>query len=431
MICDVVLPQLGMGMSEGSIAQWLVIEGAEVRRDQSIAIIETEKVATELPAPYSGFVHLVAAAGEAKLPVETLIARIADDRADYEQIGASNGGSKALAALPAETALARALKEARPAGRIRASGLAKAVARKNDIDVADLRGSGPSGRIIRKDVDAEIARLEAATKVEPSASCAARKWPSARRAPEMPRGTRAGGEKARLAITGVRKLIAERMVAASTHAAQTFSFFEIDVTGLAAWRKRLLARQDELGGRISLTAIYAKALAVACRRVPICNATVEGDEIVVWENVNIGIAVALPGRNEFDSSLIVPVVRDVGGKGVVEINEDIRQIVGKAREGRLAPDDTSGATITMSSTDGFMSPGTWMVSTPLLNLPQVINFQPGSLVDRPLVVDGAIAIRTVLPAGLVFDHRAMDGAPVAKFIRALCELLQEPESMLL
>lgn len=416
MIHDVILPQLGMGMSEGSIAEWLVAEGAEVARDQPIAVIETEKVATELPAPYAGFVSIVAAAADAKLPVETLIARIADSRAEYDRMRPDGGMDAAAIRSEAVARNPAGIGNAGPAGKIRASGLAKAVARNNGIDLAGLKGSGPSGRIVREDVNREIARLGAAAAavVAPSRSLAG-----------------AGAEKARLPISGVRKVIAERMVAASTVAAQTFSFFEIDVTDITEWRKRLLARQEELGSRISLTAIYAKALAVACRRVPICNATVEGDEIVLWDQVNVGIAVALPGRTEFDSSLIVPVVRDVDRKGIVEINDDIRRIVARAREGRLAPDDTAGATITLSSTDGFALAGTWSVSGPLLNLPQVVNFQPGSMVDKPAVVDGAIAIRTMLPCGLVFDHRAMDGAPAAKFVRALCELLQEPESMLL
>lgn len=420
-------------MSEGSIAEWLVAEGAEVARDQPIAIIETEKVATELPAPYAGVVQILVAASDDKLPVETRIARIADSRAEYDRMRPD--GATDVAAIRGE-AVGRnpvGIGNGEAAGKIRASGLAKAVARKNGIDLAGLKGSGPSGRIVREDVNREIARLSAARPDERATGSASPAAASVAHAAVVvvPRSPAGVGEKARLPISGVRKVIAERMVAASTVAAQTFSFFEIDVTNIAEWRKRLLARQDELGSRISLTAIYAKALAVGCRRVPICNATVEGDEIVLWDQVNVGIAVALPGRTEFDSSLIVPVVRDVDRKGIVEINDDIRRIVAKAREGRLAPDDTAGATITLSSTDGFALAGTWSVSGPLLNLPQVVNFQPGSMVDKPVVADGAIVIRTMLPCGLVFDHRAMDGAPAAKFVRALCELLQEPESMLL
>lgn len=428
MLRNVILPQLGMGMSEGSIAEWLVADGAEVTRDQPIATIETEKVVTELPAPYAGIVQIVAPASDVKLPVDTVIARIADSRKDAEN---------SQATLTESVDSAEKSKPARPAnvvkqGRIRASGLAKELARKNGVQLAGLKGTGPSGRILRRDVDAELARADSARQENASKrdAAAAVDVVSVLQRPAASHQSKPG-VKARLPLTGIRKIIAERMVAASTEAAQTFCFFEIDVTGLAAWHRRLLAQQEALGSRIALTAIYAKALAAACLHVPICNATVEGDEILLWEEVNVGIAVALPGRNKFESSLVVPVVRNVAQKGIVEINEDIRRIVAAARDGSLTPDDMGGATITMSSTNGFAAPGTWMISTPLLSLPQVINFQPGSMMEKPLVVDGAVAIRTVLPASIVFDHRAMDGVPATKLVRKLGEFLNGPESMLL
>ncbi|HME85099.1 MAG TPA: 2-oxo acid dehydrogenase subunit E2, partial [Roseiarcus sp.] len=170
-------------------------------------------------------------------------------------------------------------------------------------------------------------------------------------------------------------------------------------------------------------------VALACKKAPIVNSTLEGDAIFVWDEVNVGIAVALPGSTEFDSSLMVPVVHGVDMLSVGEINECIRQQVKKAREGALKPSDTVGGTITISTTDGF-SPGVWSVSTPLLNLPQAVNFQPGTPVKRPLVIDDEVAIRTVLPCGLTFDHRCLDGEPVGRFVRELCAYLQDPETML-
>lgn len=427
MIRDVVLPQLGMGMSEGAITEWLVEEGSEVVREQPMALIETEKVETELSVPYSGIINIVVQASDEQLPIETVIARIADTRPEYDQMRACEDAQDAVVGSP-QTTTERDQREASSPAKIRASGLAKALAREHGVDLADVTGSGPSGRIVREDVEAIVEQRAAAPTGDVPEAAAVAAVPTT-----SPQGVEIGmgPEKTRLPLTGVRKVIAERMVAASTEAAQTFSFFEIDVTEVAAWRERLLKRESDLGSRISFTAIYAKALSIACGKVPICNATIDGDEIVLWKHVNLGVAIALPGRNDFDSSLIVPVLRDVGNRGILEINEDIREIVAKARNGQLTPDDTTGATITMSSTAGFALEGTWMVASPLLNLPQVVNFGPGSMVEKPVVVDGAITIRTMLPCGLVFDHRAMDGAPAAEFIRILSQLLQEPESMLL
>jgi pyruvate/2-oxoglutarate dehydrogenase complex dihydrolipoamide acyltransferase (E2) component len=219
------------------------------------------------------------------------------------------------------------------------------------------------------------------------------------------------------------------MVKSSTQAAQTFVFFEIDVTDLLRVRAELVERLENSGTKLSLLAFYAKAVALACKRVPIANATLEGNAICLWNEVNIGIAVALPGSTEFDSSLIVPVVHGADSLEVLALNERIQQQVKKAREGMLSPSDVSGGTITISST-ARLTAGTWSVSAPLLNLPQVINFQPGTPLKRPLVVEDEIAIRSVLPCGLTFDHRCLDGEPTGRFIRELCGYLSNPETML-
>jgi len=432
---DMVLPQLGMGMSEGSIEAWLVAEGAAVDRDQPIIAIETEKVVTELPAPIAGFVHQLARVGE-KLPIDSVIAKIATSKEAYEALLA--GGAEATGAsereappasaggdgfgpsgdarspLPPGAVLAPSRNESEPnrqgastpsgPQRILASGLAKALARQHGIDLGQVSGTGPGGRIVESDVLRERDRTR-----EAAAATGMRRL------------------KAKISVAGARRAIAERMVKASTQAAQTFGFFEVDVTNLLRVRELIADRSGERAP--GLLAFYAKAVALACKKAPIVNSTLEGDAIFVWDEVNVGIAVALSGSTEFDSSLMVPVVHGVDMLSVGEINECIRQQVKKAREGALKPSDTVGGTITISTTDGF-SPGVWSVSTPLLNLPQAVNFQPGTPVKRPLVIDDEVAIRTVLPCGLTFDHRCLDGEPVGRFVRELCAYLQDPETML-
>jgi pyruvate/2-oxoglutarate dehydrogenase complex dihydrolipoamide acyltransferase (E2) component len=162
--------------------------------------------------------------------------------------------------------------------------------------------------------------------------------------------------------------------------------------------------------------------------VPIANATVVGEEIVLWQNVNIGVAVAVDGETEWDSGLLVPVVRDVDRKGLVEIDLEIRRLTEAARSGALTSQDTRDGTMTLSSTAGFW-PG-WASSTPLLNLPQVMIVQPGSAVEKPVVADGEIVIRTMMPVAFTADHRALDGAPFGRFYAVLHECLRDPETML-
>ena len=437
MIRDVILPQLAMGMSEGAIVAWDATEGAFVKRDQTLVSIETEKVVTDLPAPFAGFVHFLAKPGD-KFPVESVIAKIADTEDEYRSLLSGGDSPRAVKATPihnsptgdaepivSSQSQAR-LMEALPSlanpppqsapivgktSKIRASGLAKAIARTNGIDLAQLEGSGPGGRIVRRDVELAVNRLGT---------------PTTRQAT----GPGAMRERARVPLTGVRAAIAQKMLAAKTTAAQTYAFFEIDITKLVAARKTILGFQEELATRVSMISFYTRAMALACQHVPICNATLANGEIIVWENINIGIAVALPGRTEYESNLLVPVIRDVQQKGVLQIDKELKDLVKRARTSELSPSDMAGGTITISSTDGFL-PGSWVVSTPMLNLPQVVNFQPGAPIDKPVVVDGQIVIRTMLPCGITYDHRALDGEPLGRLLTKLRDLLSNPELMLL
>ena len=422
-----------MGMSEGTVVEWAVAEGVRVTRDQVLLAIETEKVVTDLPAPCAGFVHILAKPGQT-LAIETIIGKIADTEEEYRALVAGDGGDSAAstgnagsAGTPqiqsvADTpqlkighvAIAESNVQQR-AQRIRASGLAKAIARKNGVDLAKVRGSGPGGRIVRRDVIG-------ATKMAGTLN---------RALPEQLSGASAAlRERARVPVNGMRAAIAQKMLTAKTTTAQTYAFFEANITKLAAARKTILDYEDALLTRVSLISFYARAIAIACKHVPICNATLQDGEITVWENVNVGIAVALPGRTEYESGLIVPVVRNVQSKGLLQIDMEIKELIKKARASELTPMDTADGTITISSTQGFF-PGGWMVSTPLLNLPQVVNFQPGTPIEKPVVVDGQIAIREMLPCGITFDHRAMDGEPIGRFMKKLGELLANPELMLL
>ena len=422
MIRELILPQLAMGMSEGTIVEWMVPEGDLVQRDQPLVSIETEKVVTELPSPYSGYVHHVAKRGDV-LPVEKLIGHIAETEAEYRTLGAGNGilpTSAAPAPVGAKTpGVETAAAPDTRGGRVRASGLAKAIARQTGLDLASIGGSGPGGRIVRRDVEAALAARSSAAVVTtvPAAAGAAKNGLAMR-------------EKARIPLAGMRKVIAERMVAAKQTAAHTYAFFEVDITKLLAARQTLLDRAEALGTKVSLTAFQIRAVALACRQVPICNATVGDDAITVWDNINVGLAVALPGKGDYDSGLVVPVIRNADIKSLLQIDAEIKTQVGRARKGELTAEDMADGTITMSSTGGF-APGVWAVSTPLLNLPQVINFQPGSPIEKPVVVDGQVAVRSMLPCGLSFDHRAMDGAPAGKFVQTLVDLLAYPELMLL
>jgi len=434
MIQEMVMPQLAMGMSDGIILEWLVAEGTRVERDAPVVSIETEKVVTELPAPYEGYLHIIADI-KSTIPVEKPIAMIASTEDEYKQVLAQSkeeGGHPPVAIEEAkELAVsgpdaAEGTPDGKVKGQIRASGRAKKTAREAGIPLEEITGTGPGGRIVESDVqaviDARKSDLSPAVTEEPA------------KAPDN-EPTKATGivrrVKGSIPLTGMRGVIAERMLQAKLTAAQTYTFFEIDVTKLLAARATMLERQEKLGTRVSMIAFYAKALALACQKVPVCNATLEGEEITLWENVDVGMAVAVPGRTEYASGLLVPVIRNVEAKSVLEISREIKDLVTRARSGKLTADEMGNHTVTLSSTAGMSTPGSWSVSAPILNLPAVLAFQPGTPKRSCVVKDEQVVIRDILPCGLTFDHRAMDGEPIGAFGKLLSDLLSNPELMLL
>lgn len=417
MIREMILPQLGMGMSEGTIVEWTAKEGERVEREQTVLAVETEKVVADLPSPYAGFVHILVGKGTT-VPIETLIGQIADTQEEYQRlVGGTPSPAANEARGPAEGVVAVAAPAGFAARRIKVSGLARKLASDHGIDLETVTGTGPAGRIVKRDLASLLAKPVSAPPLPTLTSSPIVVHPSGIR------------EKVRIPISGIRRTIAQRMAQAKNVAPHTHVFFEIDVTKLVAVHETLRVREHEIGARISMTAIYTRALALACQHVPICNAAVIDGEIVLWDEVHVGIGVALPGRNQYDSALMVPVVRNAEAKGLMQLDAEIRTLVAKARDGKLRADDVANSTITISKGNKFDG---WKVGTPLLTLPQVVAFGPGSPVRKPVVRDdGQIVAAYILPCCLTFDHRALDGEPTNRLAKKLADLLGHPELMLL
>lgn len=232
----------------------------------------------------------------------------------------------------------------------------------------------------------------------------------------------------RIPFSGVRAGIARRMLESLQTTAQLSLGWESEIDQLLALRQDFVAREDELGTRVSVNAFLIKAIACAAVRVPMANARVEGDEIVVPREVHVGIATAMPGTNGVDSSLIVPVLRNAHIMGVVEIDKAMKSLVQRARAGELGADELSGSTITLSTTAGLAPPGTR--STPILNLPNTTLIGPSTAEAKPVVRDGEVVIRNMMPISMTFDHRIMDGEPSTRFASVLHECIENPGLML-
>jgi pyruvate dehydrogenase E2 component (dihydrolipoyllysine-residue acetyltransferase) len=414
LVRDFFLPQLSMGMSEGTIVEWLVEEGAYVEKDAQLLNLETEKVLSELPAPFAGFLHIEVPQDQT-VPVNTLLARFADTIEQYQRLRAPQANPQSgaatlppAAASPLGAAPSQTPDQPKRRGKPVASGLARNIAREQGVSLDGVAGSGPGGRILRRDVLAVVNQASEAPVSAPA------------QGPGVERRL-----LKRIPLTGMRGQIAERMVAANTLAASTHLFFEIDVTLLLETRNTLIPRESEFTARVSMTALYVRALTLALESVPICNSTLADNEISVWEDVNVGIAVALPGPHDIDSGLVVPVVRQANRKSLRPLDQEIRDLIARARARKLTAEDLAGATVTLASTAGFFPDG-WMVSAPILNLPQVASFQPGSVLRKPMVHGDQIVARDVLPCALTIDHRALDGEPAARLAKRLAQILSTP-----
>jgi pyruvate dehydrogenase E2 component (dihydrolipoamide acetyltransferase) len=418
---DYVMPKLAMGMNEGTVVEWLVSEGQQVERGAPLMQVETEKVAYDVEAPVAGWFHILVPAGET-VPVESVIGQFAGSAQEYSEIseGAAAAPARAAAAAPALavefndnlTSTGAVMASAASGRRIKASPLARKLARDRGLDLSTVTGTGPEGRIVKRDVLAAeaspTATSVAATLSEPGTLTV----------------------KGTVALKGMRGAIARNTVQSLQTAAQLSHFSEVDATRLLKARRNFVANEDAYGTRVSVNAFMVKAIAVACRAVPIANAAIVGDEVVLYNEVNVGIAVSLPGQSEFDSGLIVPVLRNAERKGLIQIDAELRDLATRAREGRLAPGETEGGTITLSPTSAIGGEGMYSWSTPVLNLPQALMVQPGMIMERAVVHKGKIKKREMMPLSVTFDHRVLDGDPFATFVVALRRCIESPELML-
>jgi pyruvate dehydrogenase E2 component (dihydrolipoamide acetyltransferase) len=410
---DYVMPKLAMGMNEGTVNEWLFKEGDYVEEGAPIATVETEKVSYDVESPHSGYLHILVAVGET-VPVETRIGQFAETA---EECTAFNDDNAAKAPSPAPTIteavpsspLREVATTSASGGRIKASPLAKKMAAGAGIDLAHMSGTGPGGRIVKRDV------LLAQEQGQPAAGALGRSGPLV--------------EKLRIPMKGtVRATIARRLVDSLQTAAQLSSNWESDITSLIKVRRGFVAREEALGTRVSMNAFLIKAMACALKQVPIANASIIGDDIVVYDNINVGIAIALPGETEYDSKLLVPVLKHVDRMGVVQIDKGMKALIEKARNGQLTAEDMSDSTVSFSSTAGLSPPG--MHSTPILNLPNAVLIGPATPKDKPTLHKGKIKVRTLLPISLTFDHRVLDGYPIARLANHIHEHLENPELML-
>jgi len=418
----IVMPKLAMAMKQGKVVEWKVNAGDWVEKGQIVMVIETEKVSYEVESPGPGFLHIMVALDKA-VPVNETVALLAESEDELKELRAAQPAPAmpevkeptavaGATAAPAASSTAAVAAASGKTAKIKISPAARKLAQVQNVDISRITGTGPGGRIKKQDVINFMESEEGVADAAPATEV----WTG-----EVVDGKRV---KATVALRGMRKAIADHMVQSLTVAAQLSSMSEMDMTEMIRLRKSLLQKEEELGVRITYTDLLVYVLVKAVKHVPLVNSSLIEDEIKIWEDINVGLAVALE-VSEYESGLIVPVVKDAGNKSLVEISRSIKDLTARAREGRLALDDVTGGTITISNMGGFATG--WSVSTPILNQPQSIIIQPGGIFDKTCVKDGKIEIRPMMSMSITFDHRVLDGLPIGKFFAKMMELVENPD----
>ena len=403
----IAIPKLGLTMTDCTLAEWLKADGDRVERGEMLFAIETDKITSEIGADGAGFLRRFAEVDSVHV-IGSVVGGLYETKEAALGARLAPGAAGSAEAVPAFAEVAQVGPPLAPmvvndeARRLRVSPLARRVAQGAGIDPAGLKGTGVRDAILRRDVDAEITRRAAAPapRAEPAA-------PAAARAP------------LRRPLAGLRKTIARNMMQSLASTAQMTAFGRVDMAEVVALRKSCVANEKDLGVRVSFTDILLKACAVVLARMPEINASIIGDEIVTWAEVNIGLAVGL------DHGLVVPVIRDADRKSLVEIAHTRIDLAARARSGQLGRDDMAGGTFTLSNFGSYGGD----FETPLLNPPQSAILGIGAITDEVVVREGQIVIRPMMMLSMTFDHRLIDGAMAGAFRNALRAHLENPYAM--
>jgi len=429
----IAIPKLGMQMTEATLVEWKVSEGGRVEKGDVVLTIETEKTEWEVEAAASGLVHILMPA-EITAPVARVVGMIVETDAELEElrkeppgeIYTSEAGATAAQAeerqKPAASVAAGAPVATGERKRVRISPVARKIAEEQMIDITTVTGTGPEGRIVREDIEKAIeAKERGDVPVKAGTATAASEIPPTG---EVYQGKRV---KSTLPLKSMRKVIAEHMHRSLSISAQLTQMGEIDMTELKKLRATLVKQEETIGARITYTDILVLAAAKVLRELPIVNASLIENEIKLWEDINVGVAVAIEGGT--GGGLIVPVVKNADKKSLVEINRELKVMVEQARTGKLMPDDVTGGTFTVTNLGAFG--GGYGFGTPIINQPESAIIGTGPIVDRPVVREGQIVIRPIMTYSFTFDHRVIDGAPATMFMLRLTEVLENPGLLLL
>ena len=443
MATNVVMPQMGESIAEGTIVRWIKKVGDSVDRDEPLFEISTDKVDAEIPSPSAGVLMEIKVKEGETVPVNSVVATIgaageapsqglpeaavgqpetgpAKEAPAPERVAAGEARPSAAAA-PAEKVSATLSKE--ELRRQKSSPLVRRIAKEHNVDIQQIEGTGISGRVTKGDILGYIeSGSRPSTLREPQgrseqgrgATGAAAPGAHDRMTPAPGPAFRPGENVQVVPMSVMRKKIAEHMVLSARTSPHVYSVYEVNFARVSALRDKRKAQYEAAGAKLTFTAFIAKAVVDALRQFPIVNASVDGENIVYKKDINLGIAVAL------ENGLIVPVIRNADEKNLLGLSRAINDLASRARSKKLNPDEVQGGTFTITNPGIFGA----LYGLPLINQPQAAILGVGAIEKRAVVVEDAIGIRPMCHLSLGYDHRLVDGADAGRFLSYLKERLE-------
>ena len=402
MSIEVKVPQLPESVTDATLVNWHKKPGDTVSRDENLVDLETDKVVLEVPAPSAGVLKEIKVENGTTVTAGQLLAILE----------AVEGGAAAAKSAPAaETKSAPAPEAAKPAAAAATGGKlapsAKRLVEENKLDPSQIAGSGRDGRVSKSDVIQHMAKPAAAPAKAPAV--------------QLPTAVGSRNEQ-RVPMTRLRARIAERLLQAQSTAAMLTTFNEVDLTEVNAIRARYKDKFEKIHGvKLGFSSFFIKAAIEALRKFPAVNASIDGNDIVYHEFYDIGVAVST------ERGLMVPVIRNAEALNFADIEKAVGAYAVKAREGSISLEELTGGTFTITNGGVFGS----LMSTPILNPPQVAILGMHKIQERPMVVNGEIKIRPMMYLALTYDHRIVDGRESVQFLVAIKEALEDPSRLLL
>ncbi len=409
---EIVMPKLGLTMTEGLIVEWKKKEGDGVKKGDVLFVLETEKVTYEVEAPEDGILGKILVQEKQTVPIGTVVGHLLKQGESGAAVAAATAAPETEISPPKDASETSSVSSSVPLAGIRifATPLARKLAKEYGIDLSLIAGSGPNGRIIRDDVEKTQQAVSMAVGISPPVQ-------TGKPSPALSSVFEAQQEPRLIKFTGMRRTIARNMLASKVGAALAYMDNSCDATRVKELREELLPyAEQKYSVRVTITDILMKITGAAIREHPVINTRWTEEGILYFPEVHMGVAMAL------EEGLIVPVIRNINSKSIAQIAIERTEFIKKGKTGKFLPDDIKGGTFTFSTMGMFGIEH----FTAIVNQPENAILAVAAIMDKPVAAAGTIVIRPMMNVSLTYDHRTIDGAEAGKFMRTLKEFIENP-----